>query len=35
MSAEQNKELVTKTWRAFITGDLDRPSPVCQTRSAG
>jgi len=23
MSAEQNKELVTKTWRAFISGDLD------------
>jgi ketosteroid isomerase-like protein len=23
MSAEQNKELVTRTWRAFITGDLD------------
>ena len=23
MTAEQNKELVTKTWRAFITGDLD------------
>jgi hypothetical protein len=23
MTAEQNKEMVTKTWRAFITGDLD------------
>jgi uncharacterized protein len=23
MTAEQNKELVTKTWRAFISGDLD------------
>jgi len=23
MSAEQNKELVTKTWRAFISGDFD------------
>lgn len=23
MSADQNKELVTKTWRAFISGDLD------------
>ncbi len=23
MSAEQNKELVTKTWKAFISGDLD------------
>jgi ketosteroid isomerase-like protein len=23
MSADQNKELVTKTWRAFITGDVD------------
>lgn len=23
MSAEQNKELVTKTWQAFIKGDVD------------
>jgi len=23
MTAEQNKELVTKTWRAFISGDID------------